>query len=297
MKEIERKVSSGASMFIVNILILLASVALFILGITQAIDDSDSFVIATMFVASGVLFLLWIITCMGFFILQPNEATALVLFGQYKGTVKEAGWHFANPFYSKKKISLRSRNLNGEKLKVNDEMGNPIEIAAVIVWRVSNTYQSLFDVENYIDYVRIQSESALRHLAGMYPYDITDDVNTISLRGCADEVSDALKQELQVRLSKAGVHVEEARFSHLAYAPEIAAAMLQRQQAAAIIAARQKIVEGAVGMVQMAINKLNDNEIVQLDEERKAAMVSNLLVVLCGERAAQPVINAGTLHN
>jgi regulator of protease activity HflC (stomatin/prohibitin superfamily) len=297
MKEIEKKVSSGATMLIVNILILLTSVALFIFGIGQAVEDTNGLLIIIFFVSSSILFIGWIIMCMGFFILQPNEAAALILFGQYIGTVKEAGWHFANPFYAKKKISLRSRNLNGEKLKVNDEMGNPIEIAAVIVWKVDNTFEALFDVENYIDYVRIQSESALRHLAGLYPYDITDDVKTISLRGGTDEVSEALKNELQERLSKAGVYVQEARLSHLAYAPEIAAAMLQRQQAAAIIAARQKIVEGAVGMVQMAINKLNDNEIVQLDEERKAAMVSNLLVVLCGERAAQPVINAGTLHN
>jgi hypothetical protein len=221
----------------------------------------------------------------------------LVLFGKYVGSVKSAGWHWANPFYTKKKISLRSRNLNGEKIKVNDEMGNPIEIADVIVWRVENTAEAMFDVDNYIGYVNVQSESALRHLAGMYPYDVTEETHTISLRGSADEVSEALKNELQQRLGKAGVIVEEARLSHLAYAPEIAAAMLQRQQAAAIIAARQKIVEGAVGMVQMALTKLSENEIVELDEERKAAMVSNLLVVLCGERSTQPIINTGTLHN
>lgn len=221
----------------------------------------------------------------------------LILFGKYAGTIKKEGWHWANPFYSKKKISLRSRNINGEKIKVNDEMGNPIEIAAVIVWRVENTAEAIFDVDNYVDYVNVQSESALRHLAGMYPYDNTEDTHTISLRGSTDEVAEALKNELQQRLGKAGVIVEEARLSHLAYAPEIAAAMLQRQQAAAIIAARQKIVEGAVGMVQMALNKLSENEIVELDEERKAAMVSNLLVVLCGEKNTQPVINTGTLHN
>jgi regulator of protease activity HflC (stomatin/prohibitin superfamily) len=167
---------------------------------------------------------------MWIFTLQPNEAAVLILFGDYKGTVRKSGWHYANPFYTKKKISLRSRNLNGEKLKVNDEAGNPIEIAAVVVWRVENTYQAVFDVENYVDYVKVQSESAIRHIAGMYPYDITDQNHNISLRGSADEVSEALKKELQERLGKAGVIVEEARLSHLAYSPEIAAAMLQRQQ-------------------------------------------------------------------
>jgi regulator of protease activity HflC (stomatin/prohibitin superfamily) len=210
--------------------------------------------------------------------------------------VKEAGWHWANPFLTKRKVSLRSRNLNGERLKVNDEMGNPIEIAAVVVWHVSNTVEALFNVENYSEFVKVQSESALRHLAGMYPYDITEDTKQISLRGSADEVSEALKKELQERVGKAGVIVEEARLSHLAYAPEIAAAMLQRQQAAAIVAARQKIVEGAVGMVEMALKKIAENGMAQFDEERKAAMVSNLMVVLCGESEVHPVVNAGTLY-
>ncbi|MCX7923602.1 MAG: SPFH domain-containing protein [Clostridia bacterium] len=294
MEEILLKVQSGLKMFFVDIILLLLAPALFIFGVNQT--SSGAVPIAAIGL-SVVVFIGWLLVTAGFFILQPNEAAALVMFGDYKGTVKNSGWFWANPFYTKKKISLRSRNLNGERLKVNDEMGNPIEIAAVVVWRVDSAVQALFDVENYIDYVKVQSESALRHLAGMYPYDITDDSHNVSLRGSSNEVSEALRNELQERLGKAGVVVEEARLSHLAYSPEIAAAMLQRQQASAIIAARQKIVEGAVGMVQMALNKLNENGIVDLDEERKAAMVSNLLVVLCGERGAQPVINSGTLHN
>jgi regulator of protease activity HflC (stomatin/prohibitin superfamily) len=290
MKELTKEVRSGGFMLVITFIISILAVASFIYGVND--NENALFILAGIIL--GVVFFFML---PGFFTIQPNTAVALVLFGKYVGTVKKDGWHWSNPFYSKKKISLRSRNLNGEKLKVNDEVGNPIEIAAVIVWRVQNTAEALFDVENYSDYVKVQSESALRHLAGMYPYDNTEDSHTISLRGSADEVSEALKNELQQRLGKAGVVVEEARLSHLAYAPEIAAAMLQRQQAAAIIAARQKIVEGAVGMVQMALNKLSENEIVELDEERKAAMVSNLLVVLCGERSTQPIINAGTLHN
>lgn len=296
MKEKNKEVMSGPFMFLVVILILLASIGGVVWGIIKTNADSSPLSI-TLIVVGGILFIAWCIFTCGFFTLQPNEAAVLILFGDYKGTVRKSGWHYANPFYTKKKISLRSRNLNGEKLKVNDEAGNPIEIAAVVVWRVENTYQAVFDVENYVDYVKVQSESAIRHIAGMYPYDITDQNHNISLRGSADEVSEALKKELQERLGKAGVIVEEARLSHLAYSPEIAAAMLQRQQASAIIAARQKIVEGAVGMVRMALDKLNEDGIIDLDEERKAAMVSNLLVVLCGERSTQPVINTGTLHN
>jgi len=287
MKEIEKDVHSGLHWLIITLLVLAASIASVIVGINTGFQ---------LIIVGAVLFVMWIILICGFFTLQPNEAAAILLFGAYKGTVKKSGWHWANPFYTKKKISLRSRNLNGEKIKVNDEMGNPIEIATVVVWRVENTAEALFDVENYVDYVQTQSESALRHLAGLYPYD-TNDETEISLRGSANEVSEALKMELQERLDKAGVTVDEARLSHLAYAQEIAAAMLQRQQASAIIAARQKIVEGAVGMVEMALNMLNENGIVELDEERKAAMVSNLLVVLCGDRAAQPVVNTGTLYN
>lgn len=289
MKEITGKTKAGGPILIVSFLLLIVSTVLFIVGI--GIEN------AILISAGIVLFVVFIFLLPGFFTIQPNQAMVLILFGKYTGTIKQEGWHWANPFYTRKKISLRSRNINGEKIKVNDEMGNPIEIAAVIVWRVENTAEAVFDVDNYVDYVNVQSESALRHLAGLYPYDNTEDSHTTSLRGSADEVAEALKNELQQRLGKAGVIVEEARLSHLAYAPEIAAAMLQRQQAAAIIAARQKIVEGAVGMVQMALNKLSEDGIVDLDEERKAAMVSNLLVVLCGERSTQPVINAGTLHN
>jgi regulator of protease activity HflC (stomatin/prohibitin superfamily) len=234
----------------------------------------------------------------GFIVLQPNVAAVLTLFGKYSGAVKENGFFWVNPFMVKRKVSLRSHNLNGERLKVNDKAGNPIEIAAVIVWKVQDTFAACFEVESYIDYVKVQSESALRHLASTYPYDSWEegDDHAISLRGNIDQVCEALEEELRERLKKAGVKVEEARLSHLAYAPEIAEAMLRRQQASAIIAARQKIVEGAVGMVQMALDKLSTQNIVHLDDERKAAMVSNLLVVLCGEKEAHPVINAGTLY-
>lgn len=222
----------------------------------------------------------------------------MVLFGRYKGTVKSNGFWWVNPFMAKKKISMRYHNLNTDKLKVNDKAGNPIEIAAVIVWKVEDTFAACFEVESYGDYVTIQSESAIRHLASTYPYDSWEenDEHAVSLRGNIDEVSSALERELQERLGKAGVRVAEARLSHLAYAPEIAGAMLQRQQASAIIAARQKIVDGAVGMVQMALSRLSAENVVSLDEERKAAMVSNLLVVLCGEKEAHPVINAGSLY-
>jgi len=231
----------------------------------------------------------------GFFVVNPNEAQVLQLFGSYVGTVKVPGLRWATPFYSKKRISLRIRNFESGRLKVNDIEGNPIEIAAVIVWRVVETAEASFEVDNYENFVHVQSESALRNLATSYPYDAHDDSQT-SLRGQTAKVAEHLKTEIQDRLSKAGVEVIEARISHLAYAPEIAAAMLQRQQAGAIIAARQRIVEGAVGMVEMALERLSQKELLVLDEERRAAMVSNLLIVLCGERAAQPVINTGTLY-
>lgn len=237
-----------------------------------------------------------VIMSAGFFTLQPNEAAVLVLFGAYKGTVRESGFFFTNPFNKKLKVSLRARNLNGEKLKVNEKRGNPIEIAAVVVWRVQDTAQAVFDVDSYENYVKIQSESAVRHVASNYAYD-DGEPNEITLRGGADDVSAALTRELQDRLAKAGVRVEEARLTHLAYAPEIAQAMLRRQQAEAVIAARQKIVHGAVSMVEMALNELSAKNVVRLDEERKAAMVSNLLVVLCGESEVHPVVNTGTLYN
>ena len=241
----------------------------------------------------GLLIAALLHTC-GFFIVNPNDAAALLLFGAYRGTVKTNGFHWANPFYRKLRISLKVRNLNSEKLKVNDLVGNPIEIAAVVVWQVRNTAQALFDVDDYLNYVTTQSEAAIRHLTSSYPYDGGEEETT--LRGTTETVNEHLQRELQERLGRAGVEVVEARLSHLAYAPEIAHAMLQRQQASAVIAARQKIVEGAVGMVEMALHELSAKQTVQLDEERKAAMVSNLLVVLCSEHAAQPVLNTGTLY-
>lgn len=237
----------------------------------------------------------WSFLMAGFFTLQPNMAAVLTLFGSYTGTVKESGFHWANPLLKKSRISLRARNLNNERIKVNDSRGNPVEIAAVIVWHVTNTAQALFDVDDFVHYVSIQSESALRHLASAYPYDSTED-HQLSLRGTMDEVSMTLTHELQDRVGKAGVKIEEARLSHLAYAPEIASAMLQRQQAEAIVAARSRIVDGAVGMVEMALTRLDQSSQVRLDDEKKAAMVSNLLVVLCGDRSAQPVVNTGTLY-
>jgi len=231
----------------------------------------------------------------GLFIVNPNEAKVLQLFGSYAGSVKTAGLRWANPLYSKRRISLRIRNFESAKLKVNDAEGNPIEIAAVVVWRVVETAEACFEVDDYENYVHVQSEAALRNLATSYTYD-THEEGQRSLRGHTLEVAEHLKKEIQERLAKAGVEVLEARISHLAYAPEIAAAMLQRQQAGAIIAARQRIVEGAVGMVEMALEMLSRKGIIQLDEERKAAMVSNLLVVLCGERGPQPIVNTGTIY-
>ncbi|HET6463576.1 MAG TPA: SPFH domain-containing protein [Candidatus Krumholzibacteria bacterium] len=238
---------------------------------------------------------LWSFMMGGFFTLQPNMAAVLTLFGKYTGTVKENGFHWANPMLKKTKVSLRARNLNNERIKVNDSRGNPIEIGAVIVWHVTNTAQALFDVDEFVHYVSVQSESALRHLASAYPYDTTEE-GQLSLRGSMDEVSESLTKELQDRVGKAGVRIDEARLSHLAYAPEIASAMLQRQQAEAIVAARSRIVDGAVGMVEMALARLDQSSQVRLDDEKKAAMVSNLLVVLCGDRSAQPVVNTGTLY-
>jgi hypothetical protein len=250
--------------------------------------------------AMGVTFLFLLLLAIflltGLFIVNPNEGKVLQLFGRYVGTAKNPGLRFANPLYAKKRISLRVRNFESAKLKVNDLDGNPIEIAAVVVWKVVDTAEAVFEVDNYEDYVHVQSESALRNMATSYPYDAHDDAQ-LSLRGHTNAIADHLRKEIQDRLSRAGVEVVEARISHLAYAPEIAAAMLQRQQAGAIIAARQRIVEGAVGMVEMALEMLSAKQVVQLDEDKKAAMVSNLLVVLCGDRNTQPVVNTGTLHH
>lgn len=242
----------------------------------------------------GAVSLVMTLVSIGFFVNQPNTATALVLFGKYVGTVKEDGFYWANPFYAKQKVSLRAQTLNGQQVKVNDHAGNPVEIAAVVVWRVHDTYRALFDVEKYADYVAMQSETALRHLATSYPYDAED--HEISLMRNTDEVSDHLQAELSEKLDRAGIEVLEARLSHLAYAQEIAGVMLRKQQAAAIIAARQRIVDGAVGMVELALGRMDREKIVDMDPERKAQMVSNLMVILCGESNVQPVINTGSIH-
>jgi len=246
-------------------------------------------------VISGVLFFFLV---PGFKIVNPNEAIALIFFGKYVGTIKENGFFWVNPFYISKKLSLRARNLNGEKLKVNDGVGNPIEIAAVIVWKVSDTFKALYEVDDYVNFVRIQSEAAIRVLANKYPYDQFEDENAdLTLLSGAEKVNEELEKALHDRLESAGIVIIEARISHLAYAQEIAGAMLQRQQAIAIVAARKKIVEGAVGMVDLALTKLQEGKIVDFDEHSKAAMVSNLMVVLCSDRSAHPVINAGTLNH
>jgi len=257
------------------------------------------------FAAQGeqvVMILAWILVITldaicwaGFTIVNPNESKVVQLFGVYKGSIKEQGWWWLNPLTSRRRVSLRIRNFETSRLKVNDHDGNPVEIAAVVVWRVVETAEAVFQVNDYENFVHVQSESAVRNLATTYPYDAHQE-GQLSLRMSAGEIAVRLREEIQERLSKAGVEVIEARISHLAYAPEIASAMLRRQQASAIIAARQKIVEGAVGMVEMALEQLSAKQVVQLDEERKAAMVSNLLVVLCSDRDAQPVVNTGTLY-
>jgi regulator of protease activity HflC (stomatin/prohibitin superfamily) len=286
-REQVRHPASGALMLTLVIALFLLSVFLVIGG------ASRQALLPALLGIVGIL--LSVVLSIGLFIVSPNQAAVLIFFGKYAGSVKKNGFWWVNPFTVRKKISLRARNLNGQKLKVNDKAGNPIEIAAVVVWEVESTAQAEFDVDDYEEYVETQSESAVRHLATSYAYDSRDDEEA-SLRGDIDGVSQQLERELGERLGRAGVHVIEARLSHLAYAPEIAGAMLQRQQADAIIAARAKIVEGAVGMVQHALEDLGRQDIVTLDEERKAAMVSNLLVVLCGHQDAQPVVNAGSLY-
>jgi regulator of protease activity HflC (stomatin/prohibitin superfamily) len=245
-----------------------------------------------------LLFLNFILVLPGLIINNPNESKVLTLFGKYVGTVKTDGFFWVNPLTVKKKVSLKARNLNGHQIKVNDKLGNPIEIAAVVVWQIQETAKAMFAVEDYLQYVTIQSEAAVRHMANIFPYDnFEDEEATITLKDGAEKVSTLLEAELSERLARAGIQVIEARISHLAYAQEIASAMLQRQQATAVIAARKLIVEGAVGMVEMALERLSEKNIVELDEERKAAMVSNLLVVLCGDRNVQPVVNTGTLYS
>ena len=273
------------------LLTLLVLMAFLIYGFVLGVRERDGFQVTWTAILAGLDFFL----LLGLFVVNPNEGKVLQLFGAYVGTVKTPGLRWANPLYSKRRISLRVRNFESGRIKVNDNEGNPIEIAAVVVWRVVETFEACFHVDDYENYVHVQSEAALRNLATSYTYD-THDENQMSLRGHTAKVAEHLQREIQDRLDKAGVDVLEARISHLAYAPEIAAAMLQRQQAGAIIAARQRIVEGAVGMVEMALEMLSTREIVKLDDERRAAMVSNLLVVLCGERATQPIINTGTIY-
>jgi len=287
IKELERKATPGLPMALLLFVLAILDVWVFV----NAAKSNAVLTGAAAAVAMAVLILLWV----GLFVVQPNQAKALQLFGSYVGTVKAPGLWWANPFLSKRGVSLRVRNFETGKLKVNDHASNPIEIGAVVVWQVVDSAEALFEVDSFENYVNVQSESALRGLANQYPYDAHEE-GQISLAGRTAEVAEKLKTEIQDRLSKAGVRVLEARISHLAYAPEIANAMLRRQQASAIIAARRLIVDGAVGMVEQALQQLSAKQIVRLDEERKAAMVSNLLVVLCSENSTQPVVNAGTLY-
>ena len=285
IREQEIRVSPGGTMLALLLLGLVALIGLIIV--------SAGF--PPLVVVWVILLVVDLICLGGLFTVAPNEARVLQLFGRYVGTVREDGLKWANPFYTKRKISTRVRNFESSKLKVNDNHGSPIEIGAVVVWRVVDTAEACFEVDDYENYVHVQSESALRNLATQYPYDSHEEVG-ISLRANPVEVSEQLKKEIQDRLAKAGVEVLEARISHLAYAPEIASAMLRRQQASAVIAARTKIVEGAVSMVEMALQQLAAKQVVDLDNERKAQMISNLLVVLCGESEAQPIVNAGTIY-
>jgi regulator of protease activity HflC (stomatin/prohibitin superfamily) len=322
------RLQNGWVMLFLLLGLLLADVGLIIFAIKDGVETVGHPHVG-LFILGILSFPVLIVLLTGLFTLQPNEARVLVLFGKYKGTVRESGFHWGNPFYSngpqaagswraqlaaarvgavaesgekplsRNKISLRARTLTGDRLKVNDKGGNPIEIAAVIVWRVGDTAQAMFDVNDYEKYVAMQSESAVRHLASLYAYDHGEEgaATESTLRSNVEEVSQALRGELQERLAKAGVVVDEARLTHLAYAPEIAQAMLRRQQAEAVIAARQKIVQGAVSMVEMALRQLSEKSVVQLDDERRAAMVSNLMVVLCGEAEVHPVVNTGTLYS
>ena len=284
-----RTAPSGVPVLIVLLAVLAVDVVLFIADV--AADSQISF--------GGLICILLVpvigVLLAGVFVVNPNEGRVLQFFGRYVGTVRDQGLRWANPLYTKRRISLRVRNFETERSKVNDTDGNPIEMAAVVVWKVVDTAEATFEVDDYVNYVHVQSESAVRNLATRYPYD-THEEGRISLRGNTEEIAGQLQTEIQGRLHKAGVEVLEARITHLAYAPEIASAMLQRQQAGAIIAARSQIVDGAVSMVEMALENLSKRQIVELDEERKAAMVSNLLVVLCGDKATQPVVNTGTLH-
>jgi regulator of protease activity HflC (stomatin/prohibitin superfamily) len=288
IKEIERKYASGyLALVILPVLLILNGWWL----VSSAMAESVTSVVISILVGITLLICLG-----GFFMVHPNQARVLTLFGTYVGSARETGLRWANPFYAKKAVSLRVRNFDCDTLKVNDSSGNPIEIAAVVVWKVVDSAEAVFEVDDYISFVEIQSEAALRNLATSYPYESHSD-DQIALRSNQQQVAEQLKIEVQDRLEKAGVEVIEARISHLAYAQEIASAMLKRQQAQAIVAARRTIVDGAVGMVKMALDELKEQDIIDLDEERKAAMISNLLVVLCGEENAQPVLNTGSLYS
>ena len=331
--EIVAKSTGGMPFLLLNILLMVAAVLLFIWGINLTSKGTDIISGVIMIIAGSIYFcIIGPILFMGLKVLKPNEALVLTLFGRYYGTLRGEGFYFVHPFttavnpaaavtssgiisvaqaadreksqaasvtFLNKKISLKAMTLNNERQKINDRLGNPIVIGIVVIWRVVNTAKAVFNVDNYTEFLSIQSDSALRNIVRLYPYDISgvsDDDNERSLRGSSQEVAERLREEIQSKVKLAGLEIMEARITHLSYAPEIAAAMLQRQQASAIIDARQMIVEGAVSMVEMALNKLNENDIVELDEERKAAMVSNLLVILCGNRDAQPVVNSGSLY-
>jgi regulator of protease activity HflC (stomatin/prohibitin superfamily) len=287
------KAITGYLMIPVVLVMLVVAIGLFInAGSLPHPTDAE---VAIRVIPGVLILLLALLMTIGFTVVEPNMSRVLILFGNYKGTLRHHGFFWVNPFTIRRKISLRVRNFNSETIKVNDLLGNPIEIGSVVVWKVEETAQAAFDVEDFEDYVGVQTESAIRHLASEHPYDISEGSGT-SLRGSSDIVNEELEKELSTRLSMAGIDVIEARLSHLAYSPEIAGAMLQRQQAEAIIQARTRIVDGAVGMVEMALDHLKANNVVELDEERKAQMVCNLLVVLCSDRGAQPVVNSGTLY-
>ena len=307
LKEVEERSAhekSGWGMLAVVILCFVAAIAVFAVG-AAGVESNGAFIAL---IAGGiVLFLVSLVLACGFKTLQPNESYVFTLFGKYYGSLKRDGFFWVNPFCStvnparammgtNRKLSLKAMTLNNEKQKVNDEEGNPIEISVVVIWRIVNTARAVFNVDNYMAYLSTQCDAAIRQVARQYPYDVSSNGDEKSLRGSAQEVADILRGEIQERADMAGIEILEARISHLAYAPEIAAAMLQRQQASAIIAARQKIVEGAVSMVKMALDKLSDEQIVDLDDERKAQMVSNLLVVLCGNKDAQPIVNSGSIY-
>ena len=282
----EEKNTTALSGYAAIVCLLISLITVFI----GALYNIPPFIIVGI-VVSGIII-------KGLTIINPNDSKVLILFGKYIGTIKKDGFFWVNPLAVRRKVSLKARNLNGHKMKVNDKLGNPIEIAAVTVWKVKDTAKALFEVDDYIQYVEVQSEAAVRHLANLFAYDsFEDEEASITLKDGAQQVSAMLEKELNERLERAGIDIIEARITHLAYAQEIASAMLQRQQATAVVAARKQIVEGAVGMVEMALERLSEKEIVHLDEERKAAMVSNLLVVLCGEKSVSPIVNAGTLYN